>query len=254
MAEPVIVETRYEKYPQAVTLRLNRPEKKNSLPHAALDHLSERLAFLHTDVDTRVIILTGTGAAFTSGQDINDINNMSGPKLAALFERDIDILSRIVSMPKIVIAAVNGASAGMGNHFAICADLCVVKKGVTFHFTGAAKAIPALLLGTSLLPLTVGLKRAKAIYLRGGQYPAERALADGFCNEVIDEGEWDAALEGLAAEFCARNPQTMAHNKYQLNQHVLQMLASVKLSGLAGAGYLSEISTVPTGRVKPPDA
>ena len=54
MAEPVIVETRYEKYPRAVTLRLNRPEKKNSLPSAALDHLGDRLAALHHDIDTQV--------------------------------------------------------------------------------------------------------------------------------------------------------------------------------------------------------
>ncbi|MEI6470095.1 MAG: enoyl-CoA hydratase/isomerase family protein [Betaproteobacteria bacterium] len=248
--ESEIVETRFSNYPGAVMLRMNRPEKRNSLRSKDLEILGNRLGALSHDPNTKVIFLTGTGDAFTSGQDINEINAMSGSDLAALFERDIDILTRIVTMPKIVISAVNGASAGMGNHFAICSDICVVKKGVNFHFTGAAKAIPALLLGTSLLPMTVGLKRAKAIYLRGGQYPAEQALADGFCNDVIKESDWDAGLEKLAAEFTSRSSQTMAHNKFQLNQGVFQMLGSVKLSGLAGAGYLSEVSTVPTGRLK----
>ena len=120
---------------------------------------------------------------------------MQGAELAALFERDIDILTRIVSMPKIVIVAVNGQTSGLGNHLAICADLCIIKKSAKFHFTGAAKALPSLLLGTLLLPMTVGLKRAKSIYLRGGQYSGGQAVADGFCNYAVDNADWDTELE-----------------------------------------------------------
>ena len=174
-AEPVIVETRFAKHPEAVLIRMNRPAKRNSLPAKDFAIFGDRLAALQHDAGTKVIIITGTGEAFTSGQDVNDINAMQGAELAALFERDIDLLMRIVTMPKIVIAAVNGATSGFGNHLAICSDLCIVKKGAKFHFTGAAKALPSLLLGTLMLPMTVGLKRAKSIYLRGGEYSAEQA-------------------------------------------------------------------------------
>jgi enoyl-CoA hydratase len=249
--EPVIVETRVPDCPEAVILRLNRPAKRNSLPAKDLDVLGDRLMALSHDIGTKVIFLTGTAEAFTSGQDINDINNLKGAALAALFERDIDILTRIVSMPKIVIAAVNGATSGMGNHIAICSDLCIVKRGAKFHFTGAAKALPSLLVGTLLLPMTVGLKRAKAIYLRGGEYTAEQALADGFVNAIVEPADWDAEIVKLAKEFAARNPLTMAHNKFQLNQAAIQMFGAAKLSGLAGAGLLSEASSIPTGRVTP---
>jgi 2-(1,2-epoxy-1,2-dihydrophenyl)acetyl-CoA isomerase len=250
VSESTLVETRFTNHPEAVVLRMNRPAKRNMLQNEDVKLLGDRLAALQHDPDTRVIFITGTGDAFTSGQDINDINSMSGVELAALFERDIDLLTRIVSMPKIVIAAVNGVSAGFGNHLALCSDLCIVKKSANFHFTGAAKALPALLVGTLLLPMTVGLKRAKAIYLRGGKYSAEQAVADGFCNEAIDDDKWEAALEGLAEEFCARSTQAMAHNKYQLNQGVFQLLGASKLSGLAGAGMLAGVSTIPTGRVE----
>lgn len=248
-AEPVIVETRFAKCPEAVLIRMNRPAKRNSLPAKDIGVLGDRLAALAHDVGTKVIIITGTGDAFTSGQDVNDINTLQGPELAALFERDIDILTRIVSMPKIVIAAVNGATSGFGNHLAICADLCIVKKGAKFHFTGAAKALPSLLLGTLLLPMTVGLKRAKSIYLRGGEYGAEQAVADGFCNYAVEAADWDAEIEKLAMEFSARNPLTTAHNKYQLNQAAMQLFGAVKLSGLAGAGLLNNASEIPTGRI-----
>ncbi len=247
--EPVIVETRFPKSPEAVLIRLNRPAKRNSLPAKEIGVFGDRLAALQHDPTVKVIVITGTGEAFTSGQDVNDINTMQGAELAALFERDIDILTRIVSMPKIVIVAVNGQTSGFGNHLAICADLCIIKKSAKFHFTGAAKALPSLLLGTLLLPMTVGLKRAKSIYLRGGQYSAEQAVADGFCNYAVDDADWDTELEKIAAEFAERNPLTMAHNKYQLNQGALQMLGAVKLSGLAGAGLLSNATSIPTGRV-----
>ena len=249
MTDGVVVETRFAKHPEAALIRMNRPEKRNSMPAKDFAIFGDKIAALQHDTSVKVIFITGTGGAFTSGQDVNDINALKGAELAALFERDIDILSRIVSMPKIVIAAVNGATSGFGNHLAICSDLCIVKKGAKFHFTGAAKALPSLLLGTLLLPMTVGLKRAKSIYLRGGEYTAEQAVADGFCNYAVDDADWDAELEKLAAEFSARNPLTMAHNKYQLNQGAMQMLGAVKLSGLAGAGLLSGATSIPTGRI-----
>lgn len=249
MSVPFIEESRFSRHAGAVMLRINRPEKRNALREEDMDFLGERLQACHHDNSVRAVFITGTGDAFTSGQDINDINAKSGAELAALFERDVDILTRIVTMPKLVVAAVNGVSAGFGNHLAICSDYCVVRQSAMFHFTGAAKGIPSPMLGTLLLPMTIGLKRAKAIYLRGGKYPPEKALADGLCNEVVAAEDWDTTLESLAGEFCGRNPQVMALNKHLLNHGAVQMVGALKLSGLAGANILSSASNLVTGRV-----
>ena len=249
MPGPLIEESRFPRHPGAVLLRINRPEKRNALREEDMEFLGDRLQSYHHDNAVRAVFITGAGDAFTSGQDVSDINARSGADLAALFERDVDILTRIVTMPKLVIAAVNGVSAGFGNHLAICSDYCIVKQSAMFHFTGAAKGIPSPMLGTLLLPMTIGLKRAKAVYLRGGKYPPEKALADGLCNEVIDAEHWDAALDGLAAEFCGRDSQVMALNKHLLNHGAVQMVGALKLSGLAGANILSSASNLVTGRV-----
>lgn len=233
----------------AVVIRMNRPEKRNALTEADMEALSQRLHECHHDPAVRVVVLTGAGSAFTSGQDVNDINAKAGADLADLFERDVDILMRVVSMPKPVIAAVNGVSAGFGNHLAICSDYCLVAASAMFHFTGAAKGIPSPMLGTLLLPMVIGLKRAKAIYLRGGKYPPEKALADGLCNEVVPDDQWQASLRSIAAEFCGRDPQVLALNKHLLNQGAMQMFGAFKLSGLAGAGLLSNATALRTGRV-----
>lgn len=253
MNDSIITERRFDKHPQAVLLTINRPEKRNALREADMAFLGERLHAHHHDPSVRAVFITGTADAFTSGQDVNDINAKSGAELAALFERDVDVLTRIITMPKLVVAAVNGVSAGFGNHLAICSDYCVVRASAMFHFTGAAKGIPSPMLGTLLLPQAIGTKRAKAIYLRGGRVTPEKALADGLCNEVIADKDWDDALEKLADELCGRDSQVLALNKHLLNHGAIQMLAALKLSGLAGANMLSNISNLVTGRVTPRD-
>lgn len=235
--------------PGAVTLRFDRPAKKNALRPEDVRALNEHLLDIQHDPDVRLVFITGTGSTFTAGADLNYINALSGSALATFVDSQSEVLSRIVAMPKIVVAAVNGTTAGMGNHLAVCADLCYAVPDAVFHFTGAARAVPSLLMGTLLMPMLIGLKRAKSLYLRGGKVPAAKAVELGFCNEVVPAADWDRTLDALAAEFAARDPQTMAHNKFQLNQLALQMVAPLKLSMLAGAASLSGATSIPTGKL-----
>lgn len=248
-SETTIVRTRHPAYPAAVTLRLNRPHKKNALRPEDAASLGRHLAELQTDVDTRLIVITGTGDAFCAGADINALNALSGDALAAFIETQIDVLARVVMTPKIVVAAVNGACSGFGNHLVTCCDLAFIHERAVLHFTGAAKSLPSLLLGTLVMPMTIGLKRAKALYLRGGRLTARQAVADGLCNELVGDAQWDAEIDKLAAEFAGRSAATMAHNKALLNQGTLQMLGALKLSALAGAASLSSREGIPTGRI-----
>lgn len=249
MSEATIVETRHPAFPSAVTLCMNRPQKKNALRPGDVERLGQRLAALQTDPNTKLIFITGTGDAFTAGADINELNALSGDALASFIELQVDLLSRIVMSPKIIVAAVNGVSSGFGNHLVACCDLAIIRERSVLHFTGAAKGLPSLLMGTLVMPMTIGLKRAKALYLRGGELTAYQAVADGLCNYSVSAGEWDAELDKLAAEFAERSSATMAHNKFQLNQGAFQMLGALKLSGLAGAAALSPRDGIPPGRL-----
>lgn len=188
MTEPTevtIIETRHPRFPSAVTLRMNRPQKKNAMRPADSADLGRRLAALQTDPDTRLIFITGTGDAFTAGADINELNTLSGDALASFIEMQVDLLSRIVMSPKIIIAAVNGACSGFGKHVVTCCDLAFIHERSVMHFTGAAKGLPSLLMGTLIMPMTIGLKRAKSLYLRGGKLTARQAVADGLCNYSV---------------------------------------------------------------------
>lgn len=242
-----------ERHPQhrgAVTLRFNRPKVRNALRGVDFDRFGRLLAEVENDVETRLIIVTGTANAFCAGADINDLNAMSGDTIAAYIQQQVNVLARITMTPKIVLAAVNGAASGFGNHLITCADLCVMREDAVMHFTGAAKAIPSLLMGALIMPMTIGLKRAKMLYLRGGRLDAAQAVQDGLCNYAVKVADWEAELDKLAAEFSARAPSAMAHNKFQLNQCAFQMLGAARLSGLAGAATLSQMTDIPTGKLK----
>ncbi|WP_170235646.1 enoyl-CoA hydratase/isomerase family protein [Verticiella sediminum] len=230
-------------------LRINRPEVKNALGPRDILLLSKHLFDCHHDPAVKVVLLTGTGDAFCAGADLKQMNQRTPEQRSEGGEAATELMLRIVSMPKIVVAAVNGATAGLGNHIAICSDLCLAREDANFHFTGATKGIPSLQMGALVLPMMIGLKRAKALVLRGGKVSARRAEELGFCNEVISADQWEAQLEQLAAEFSDRKAGTMAQNKYQMNQLVYQQIGALKLSSLAGAGQLAAAGQLITGRL-----
>ena len=233
----------------AVVLRINRPEFKNALAPEDLARMNQLLFDCHHDSSVKVIFLTGTGDAFCAGADLKQMNARSPEDRARGGEAATELMTRIVSMPKIVIAAVNGAAAGLGNHIAICSDLCIAQEAANFHFTGATKGIPSMQLGALVLPMMIGLKRAKGILLRGGKVSAQRAEELGFCNEVVSSADWDEHITQLAREFSGRSVGAMVQNKYQLNQLVYQQLGALKLSSLAGASHLAGAGELATGRI-----
>lgn len=252
MIETAISSLQMPERPAAITLRIDRPAVKNALRPQDIRALNRHLLDAQNDPDIKLVFITGTDNTFTSGADINYINALSGDELASFIDAQSEFLTRIITMPKIVVAAVNGTTAGIGNHIAVCSDLCVAAEDAVFHFTGAARALPSLLLGTLLMPMMVGLKRAKSIYLRGGRISAEQAVEFGFCNSAISRQDWDRHLSELAAEFAVRDAATMAHNKYQVNQIAYQMIGPLRLSTLAGSASLSGATSIPTGRLNRP--
>jgi len=236
--------------PGIATLQLRRPRYKNALGPEDLGHLRVCLADCQADPEVRAIVITGDGDAFCAGADIHAINRLSGSALDAYLEGWTELLLRIVGMPKIVVAAVNGASAGAGNHIALCSDFCIASSQAVFHFTGSAKGIPSLELGALLLPMTVGLKRAKQLLLMGARLPAGEAAEVGLCNAVIPAEAWRQGLAAWCQPLAGKHAAATAHTKYVLNQAAYQLTGPLKLSTLAGSAYLSGVSNLVAGRAE----
>ena len=238
------------KVPGAVTIRFNRPEVKNALTPAHMLLVARHLFDCQHDPAVKVVFLTGSGDAFCAGADLKALNAEARERRAQSLDAATELMTRIVSTPKIVVAAVNGVSAGLGNHIALCSDLCIAVRDANFHFTGAVKGIPSMQYGGLLLPMVVGLKRAKELLLRGGKVTAERAEHLGICNSVVAPEHWASEVAALASDLSKRDPATMAHNKFQANQMAFQLYGALKLSALAGGAHMAAAESFAPGRVE----
>ncbi|MGE0799789.1 MAG: enoyl-CoA hydratase/isomerase family protein [Lautropia sp.] len=249
VATPPVERIDHAEAPGAVILRIHRPEVRNALAAEHMLEASRILADCQHDARVQVVFITGSSGAFCAGADLKALNAQDSGARAQSIAASTELMTRIVNTPKIVVAAVNGASAGLGNHIAICADLCFASSDATFNFTGAVKGIPSLQYGALLLPMAIGMKRAKALLLRGGRLTAQRALELGLCNEVFAPERWDAEIAAIAQEFAGRDAATLAHNKLQANQFAYQMAGALQLSALAGAAHMAAKESFVTGGV-----
>jgi 2-(1,2-epoxy-1,2-dihydrophenyl)acetyl-CoA isomerase len=203
------------------TIRLDRPEAMNAADAQLGDDLLRALTAAASDDAVRAVVLTGNGRAFCSGADLRsgfDLNEQGRPDVQkALRERFHPIILAIRRMPKPVIAAVNGAAAGIGCSFALACDLVVAGKSSYFLLAFVNVGLVPDGGSSVLIPERVGFARAAEVAMLGERIPAPKALEWGLINRVVsDETLVDDA--GALADRLAKGPtRSYAGTKQQLN-------------------------------------
>lgn len=203
-------------------LTLSRPEALNALDKATGEELLDALESLRTDPAVRVVVFTGAGRAFSAGGDIKEMAR-AGELPESFFDELLATLNRVVvaiaEMPKPVIAAVNGAAAGLGFNLALACDIRIVARGA--EFTQAFLKIGLIPDGggTFLLPRIVGWSRAMDLILTARSVSSEEALRLGIASTVVDETDFESTVETLARQLAAaptaaigRVKQLLAHS------------------------------------------
>ena len=172
------------------TITLNRPDKYNAVNDKLSHELGEALKAAERDADVRVIILTGAGKAFCSGQDLGDLKTkyVPGhvPHLGAdLHKRYNPIIARMASMEKPIIAAVNGVAAGAGLSLALACDMRIASQEASFIEVFINVGLIPDSGSTWFLPRLVGLGKAMEMCMTGMKVEADEALRIGLVNRVI---------------------------------------------------------------------
>ncbi|HEX8497116.1 MAG TPA: enoyl-CoA hydratase-related protein [Actinomycetales bacterium] len=195
------------------TIRLDRPTAMNALDDATKVALLTALTEVAGDPAVRAVVLTGTGRGFCVGQDLRE--HVEGLHRATAdpdgdFEladtvRDHynPIVTLLATMPKPVVAAVNGVAAGAGASFAFACDLRLVAEsgGFSTAFVGIGLSCDS---GASwTLPRLVGLGRATELLLLPRVVPAAEALAMGLASQVVPDAELADAAAALAQRLAA---------------------------------------------------
>lgn len=201
--------TRMDRDGMAV-VTLNRPEVMNAL------NAQMRAEITHAVEDAgktaRVVVLTGTGRAFCSGQDLGDKAAVSDMNLErTLRDEYIPMLMAIVDCPVPVIAAVNGTAAGAGANLALICDIVIAAENASFIQAFTRIGLIPDAGGTWVLPRMIGMQRAMGAALFADKISASQAAQWGMIWEAVPEAEFEGTWRERA-EHLATGP-TEAYRK-----------------------------------------
>jgi 2-(1,2-epoxy-1,2-dihydrophenyl)acetyl-CoA isomerase len=175
------------------TITLNRPDAMNALNNELKTALRDALREAATDEAVRAVLLTGNGRAFCVGQDLKEhisaLQDRGGDALTTVEEHYNPIALTIASMPKPVVAGVNGVAAGAGAGFAFAADHRVLAESAAFNTSFAGIALTADSGISWTLPRLVGPGRAADLLLFPRSVPSAEALETGMAHKVVPDGE-----------------------------------------------------------------
>ena len=185
-------------------LTLNRPDRLNAVNIPLLEALNAALDDAAKDESCRALLLTGSGRAFCSGQDLNDRIPKGGQARVVVGEtlqsHYHPAIEKIRALPYPVVAAVNGVAAGAGCNIALAADIILAGKSASFVQAFVRIGLIPDVGGTWILPRLVGLARARGLAMTGEPLPAEKAEQWGLIWKRVE----DAALMSEAEKLCAQ--------------------------------------------------
>src|SRR4051795_4179923 len=189
------------------TLVLDRPQAMNAVDAQLGDELKAAVQDAAQNVSTRAVVLTGNGKAFCSGADLKAGFEAGADGLPdvgqALRDRFHPIIEGLRTMPKPVIASVNGPAVGIGLSFALACDLVVAAESgyLLLAFVNIGLVPDG---GSSfLIPERIGFARAMEMAMLGERVPARLAFEWGLINRVVEDYALKARTEELADGLAA---------------------------------------------------
>jgi enoyl-CoA hydratase/carnithine racemase len=199
-----------------MTVRLNRPDKRNAINRQMHVDIQDVCDQLSTDFETRVVIFTGEGPGFSAGADTSEWGK-PGPDNELELRHQSGIGSRssnaIDGLDQISIAAINGFAVGGGAVWAVCCDFRIAAEDAWFSIPEVELGIPLSWNALPRLAREVGHARALEMTVVCERFGARQALDWGFATHVVPPGkELDAAKE-LAAKIVAHPPLAVALTK-----------------------------------------
>lgn len=210
------------------TIRINRPQVMNAGTHQTWDEISQALDSFADDDDVRVVVLTGTGRAFSAGDDVKEIfvrkqeEGDAGADIAReaemLRRHDPVSLDRLVTYPKPTIAAVNGVAVGYGCDIALMCDIRIAGESARLGEVFIRRGLIPESGGLLILPMLVGWEKAHELVYTGDIIDAAEALRIGMVSRVVPDDELESATAELAARITAQAPlaQRMAKEGFRV--------------------------------------
>jgi methylglutaconyl-CoA hydratase len=202
------------------TITLNRPAKRNAISFELIDDLIHALDGAAKS-DALVVILTGSGTAFCSGMDLENLKSLldRSPEQNLQDSRTmVQLFRALYEFPKVTIAAVNGAAIAGGTGLALLCDFTLAVPEAKFGYTEVRIGFVPAIVSTFLLR-QVGEKQARDLLLTGRIFGADEAARMGLMNEIVAPDKLMARARELAAQLMENSPASLRATKQLLTNH-----------------------------------
>jgi dihydroxynaphthoic acid synthetase len=229
----------YDKKDGVAKISINRPEKYNACTTTTVYELTQALMDAWVDKTIGVVVLTGAGdKAFCTGgdQSIRAAGGYAGTVAALPLEVGWQQVSALIrTIPKPVIARVNGYAIGGGHVFHVVCDFTIASDKAKFGQAGPKVGSFDPGYGTGDLLRAVGLKRAKEIWFLCRQYTAQEAYEMGLVNAVVPHAKLDEEVDKWCKELLEKSPTALKMLKYAFHAETDGVIGVTNL----GVGGLS---------------
>jgi 2-(1,2-epoxy-1,2-dihydrophenyl)acetyl-CoA isomerase len=200
------------------TITLNRPEVYNALNDEITFELQDALKAVARDEQVRVVVLTGEGKAFCSGQDLKAGTAQKRSFMDSLHRRYNPIIRALRNLPKPVVCRLNGVAAGAGCSLALACDIIVASEEATLIEVFINIGLVPDSGSSYFLPRLVGLARAFELCTMGTRVKATDALKMGLVNQVVPPDKLDEAVQHYTSYYAQAPTKAIGLIKKMLNK------------------------------------
>lgn len=207
-------------------IQLNRPEKRNAITFAMYGALVDALNEARADDGVRVVLISGAGASFTAGNDLNDFLHQAN--LSDDDSATVRFLRLLPGFRKVLIAAVHGQTVGIGVTMLLHCDLVVAARSVQMSMPFVKLGLVPEAASSLLLPRAIGHQRAAELLLLGKPFDAAAGLQMGIVNRVVEDAALMEEARSLARSVAQQPPNALLATKRLLRSEVGSVTARVE--------------------------
>lgn len=232
----------FEKRDGIARITLNRPQVLNAINEQLFLELKEVLSKISGDDSIGVVVLTGSGRAFSAGVDIKTTApGAEGKSVAPAKELALEVIEAIETNDKPVIAAVNGYCLTGALELATACDLIVASENAVFGDTHARWGMTPVWGGSQRLPRIVGALKAKEMLFTSDMVSASEAERIGLVNKVVPHEKLDETVHELASKIMSNSQASIRIQKSLLNRGLrLDYASALKLEKKESPGRTDE--------------
>jgi len=221
MSEPILVTSDAG----VCEVRLNRPEKRNAVTFPMYEQLTRALSAAQADGAVRAVLLSGEGASFSAGNDLQDF--LTGPALSAAHPA-MQFLRTLATFGKPLLAAVQGQTVGIGVTMLLHCDLIVAARTAQFTLPFVALGLVPEAGSSLLLPRLIGHQRAAELLFLGQPFNADTAYRLGLVNSVVEERSLLDETRALARAVAQQPAEALTATRRLLRGDTGELLARIE--------------------------